>query len=172
MTSSNEFSPEALPLLDVAQSLALDRQPDRGLQALAAALATRIGYRLFTVLVLDRQEGISRRFYSSQPVAYPTNGAKPIRTDSEFFARVVEAGLPRICRDRRACEAAFPDHDVIFSLGCESAINVPVRWDGLTIASLNLLHQADWYREDMIAELSGYAALAIPVVQKIIHASR
>ena len=169
MTSSNDFKPQALALGGVAQALAQDSQPGRGLQALADALSARIGYRLFTVLVLDRQAGRSRRYFSSQPVAYPTDGAKPIREDSDFYARVVQAGQPRICQDRHECQQAFPDHDVIFSLGCESAVNVPVRWNGQTIASLNLLHEAGWYRQDMLPELGWYSALAIPLIQTIHH---
>ncbi len=170
--SSSDFMAQTGPLGDVAQALAQAGQPDRGLAALSAALSARVGYRLFTVLVLDRQAGLSRRFYSSQPVAYPTAGAKPIREDSEFYARVVQEGQARICDDREACRQAFPDHDLIFSLGCESAVNVPVRWNGQTIASLNLLHQAGWYRQDMLAELNWYAALAIPVIQEITHTTR
>ncbi len=156
----------------VAVAMMQGGQPESGLHALAQALAARIGYRLFTVLVLDREAGVSRRFYSSQPDAYPTDGAKPIRTDSDFYARVVQEGRPRICADREACKAAFPDHDRIFALGCEGAVNVPVRWDGQTIASLNLLHRAGWYREAMFSELGWYSAFAIPVIQKIIHTTR
>ncbi|WYX08373.1 hypothetical protein WJ973_22515 [Achromobacter xylosoxidans] len=85
---------------------------------------------------------------------------------------MVQAGVPRICNDRAACEKAFPDHELIRSLGCESAINVPVRWDGRTIASLNLLHQAGWYRRDMLEELGWYAALSIPVIHRILQVTR
>lgn len=172
MTSSSDFAPQALPLISMAQALADDQQPERGLRALATALSERIGYRLFTVLVLDRQAGLSRRYFSNQPNAYPTGGAKPIHEDSDFFACVVRGGQPRICVDRDACQEAFPDHELIRSLGCESAVNVPVRWDGQTIASLNLLHEAGWYRQDMLPELSWYSALAIPVIQRIIHVTR
>ncbi|WP_313370522.1 GAF domain-containing protein [Achromobacter animicus] len=172
MIRSSDSISQALALDGVATALTQDAQPESGLNALAAALSARIGYRLFTVLVLDRQAGLSRRFYSSQPDAYPTDGAKPIRTDSDFYTQVVEQGRPRICADRGACHAAFPDHERIFALDCESAVNVPVRWDGQTIASLNLLHHAGWYREAMFSELGWYAALAIPVIQKIIHTAR
>ena len=172
MTHTHDLVPQALPLNDVAQALASGHQPEHGLRALAGALSERIGYRLFTVLVFDREAGLSRRYFSSRPEAYPTGGAKPIDTGSEFYASVVERGEARICADREACERAFFDHALITSLGCESAINVPVRWDGQTIASLNLLHEAGWYREHMLAELGWYAALAIPVIQKIIHTTR
>lgn len=172
MTNSTQHTAQALPLSDMAHGLAAAPQPERGLQALATALATRIGYRLFTVLVLDRQAQQSLRYFSSQPGAYPPGGAKPIREDSEFFASVVLGGQARICVDRAECMRAFPDHELIHSLGCESAVNVPVRWDGQTIASLNLLHEAGWYRRDMLPELSWYAAMAIPIIQKIIHTTR
>ncbi|MGH8818818.1 GAF domain-containing protein [Achromobacter pestifer] len=171
MSSSNSM-PHAQPLSDMAQALAATPQPERGLGALAAALSTRIGYRLFTVLILDRQAGLSRRYFSSQPEAYPPGGAKPIRENTEFFSRVVQDGQPRICVDRDACQRAFPDHELIHSLGCESAVNVPVRWNGQTIASLNLLHEAGWYRQDMLPELGWYSSLAIPVIQEIIQTTR
>lgn len=156
----------------MACGLAAQGQPAQGLQVLADVLAERIGYRLFTVLVLDRERGLSRRYYSSQPIAYPPGGAKPIREDSAFFTTVVQAGKPRICIDYLACVEAFPDHELIRSLECESAINVPVCWNGQTIASLNLLHKADWYTDDMLAELACYAALSIPIMQKIISTNR
>lgn len=172
MKHPTENMAQALPISDLAQALATAPQPEGGLQALARVLATRIGYRLFTVLVLDRQAERSLRYFSSQPEAYPPGGAKPIREDSEFFASVVIGGHARICMDRAECMRAFPDHELIHSLGCESAVNVPVRWDGQTIASLNLLHEAGWYREDMLPELHWYAAMAIPIIQKIIHTTR
>ncbi|ADP18736.1 hypothetical protein AXYL_05436 [Achromobacter xylosoxidans A8] len=156
----------------VACGLAQGGQPESGLNALGAALQERIGYRLFTVLVLDWNAGLSRRCFSTQPTAYPAGGSKPIREDSEFYAAVVLQGEPRLCMDRDDCARAFPDHELIASLGCESAVNVPVRWNGRTLGSLNLLHQAGWYRREMYAELAWYSALAIPVVQDIIRTTQ
>lgn len=159
-------------LSDMTRALAGDTQPQSGLQALAAALSERFGFRLFTVLVLDHEAGLSRRYYSSRPDVYPPGGTKPIRVESDFFVSVVQSGKARICADRVACQQAFPDHEIFRALGCESAVNVPVRWEGQTIASLNLLHEAGWYRQDMFPEMSWYSALAIPVIQKIIHIMR
>jgi len=156
----------------MACGIAGDGQPAQGLRVLADILADRIGYRLFTVLVLDRDKGLSRRYYSSQPDAYPPGGSKPIREDSVFFSTVVQAKKPRICTDYLACIKAFPDHELIRSLGCESAINVPVCWDGHVIASLNLLHKEGWYISDMFEELTSYAAMSIPIIQKIIYTNR
>ncbi|WZB63474.1 hypothetical protein WJ970_11615 [Achromobacter xylosoxidans] len=100
--------------------LAGGSQPQAGLRQLDAALARDLGHRLFTVLALDWTRGLSVRHYSSAPLAYPPGGAKPIVPGGEFHARVIEAGEPRFCADADAIRAAFPDHELILSLGCES----------------------------------------------------
>lgn len=160
------------PFFTVASALAGEGQPGAGLHALSQALQARIGYRLFTVLVLDWDAGRSWRHFSSQPDAYPAGGSKPIRQDSEFFATVVQQGIPHLCMDRDDCARTFPDHALIASLGCEAAVNVPVRWNGRTLGSLNLLHQAGWYRRDMLPELACYSAMAIPIMQDIIRTTQ
>jgi hypothetical protein len=164
----------AIPLRTIATlaaALGLGDQPTTGLHALGEVLQQRIGFRLFTVLVLDWKNDCVRRYYSNRPGEYPAGGTKPLRRDSEFFETVVVHGETRICRDRADCIKAFPDHDLIFSLGCESAINVPVKWNGRVIASLNLLDQAGAYTERMLPELACLAAFAVPIVQEILSSS-
>ena len=151
----------------LARVLAGGSQPQAGLRQLDVALARDLGHRLFTVLALDWTRGLSVRHYSSAPLAYPPGGAKPIVPGGEFHARVIEAGEPRFCADADAIRAAFPDHELILSLGCESAVNVPVRWNGRTLGSLNLLHEAGWYGEDMLPVLRVYGAMAVPLLQQI-----
>ena len=155
-------------LIDLVSSLAAPAQPAEGLRALDVALQRSVGHKLFTVLVLDWEKGESQRHYSSRPVAYPAGGAKPIQRDSAFFEGVVLAGRARLCVNYDDCRRAFFDHELIHSLGCESAVNVPVRWNGETLGSLNLLHQAGWYTAQMLPGLSVYAALAIPLLQQIV----
>ncbi|WP_207540860.1 GAF domain-containing protein [Sabulicella rubraurantiaca] len=153
----------------VAAALATPGQPQSGLAALDKAMAASVGHRLFTVLVLDEARGVSRRFHSSRPDAYPVSGEKPIRRDSEFYKRLVEQGLPRICRDRDDIIRAFPDHELILSLGCDGAVNVPVRWDGRTLGALNLLHRAGHYTEEQLPALSVFAALALAPMLRILE---
>ncbi len=64
--------------------------------------------------------------------------------------------------------AAFFDHELIRSLGCESCVNVPVRWQGRTIGMLNLLHAARWYSAEDVPTFTICAALAVPAVQAVI----
>ena len=156
----------------VAAALAARGQPQAGLAALEVALAASVGHRLFTVLVLDEARGVSRRFHSSRPDAYPVSGEKPIRRDSEFYSMVVERGLPRFCRNRDDIVRAFPDHELILALGCESAVNLPVRWNGRTLGALNLLDAAGHYTEGQLPVLSFFAALAIAPVLHILGEGR
>jgi hypothetical protein len=41
----------------------------------------------------------------------------------------------------------FFDHELIFSLGCASVLNVPVTWRGRVLGTMNLLHEERWYSE-------------------------
>lgn len=139
------------------------------LHALDLALAHDIGHRLFTVLVYDWAHGESVRCYSSAPVAYPPGGSKPIRPDSAYYARVIVAGEPQWCQDAADIRAAFFDHELILSLGCEAAVNVPVREGDQALGSLNLLHQAGWYTPAMLPALRDYAAQAAPLLKRIVN---
>ncbi|SDR07627.1 GAF domain-containing protein [Rhizobiales bacterium GAS191] len=156
-------------LTDVAAALTRADQPGPSLAALDSALAQTIGHKLFTVLVLNFAKNENQRYYSNQPKAYPTGGSKPIETESDLYKEVVLGGRPRICRDAQDIRRAFFDHELIASLGCESAVNVPVRWNGTTLGTLNLLHQARWYGEAELPLLSAFAALAVPAMLEIIR---
>ena len=154
-------------LLAAAKALGETPQPHRSLAALDKALAGTVGHKLFTVLVLNHERGLNQRYYSNQPQAYPTGGSKPIETDSALYREVVSGGRARICRDYDDIRRAFFDHELIRSLGCESAVNVPIRWNGATLGTLNLLHEAGWYGERHLPLLAGFAALAVPAAVEI-----
>lgn len=140
-------------------------QPSRGFAALDQALRRYPGHRLFTVLTINWEREENQRIYTSAPDVYPCGGAKPLRRDSDFFRQVVSGGSSRIFRDREECRAAFPDYALIEQLGCESAINVPIRSKGVTLGSLNLLHQAGWYTPEMVPALTQFASLAATMLR-------
>jgi hypothetical protein len=56
---------------------------------------------------------------------------------------------------------AFFDHELIRSLGCESAINVPVVYAGRVLGTMNLLDAAGHYKESDPAKIEPFAALMI-----------
>ena len=83
----------------------------------------------------------SERFYSNKPAEYPVGGRKPV-TDSAWMQTIIGRGEPYIGRTREDIREVFYDYELIWSLGCESVLNVPVRWRGQTVGTLNLLHRA------------------------------
>lgn len=148
----------------IAAMLAAHRetdQPGATFRAVDAALAAAIGHRLFTILIHHPGLKQSERFYSNQPDSYPVGGRKPV-TDTAWMERVIVQGQPYIGRSRHDIEEVFFDYELIISLGCESVLNLPVRWQGQTVGTLNLLHQAGWYDESHIALARLYAHLALP----------
>ena len=160
---------DAVPLLlDAAHAVTLPDQPAASLAAIDKGLAATVGHKLFTLLVLNFARGENQRYYSNQPKSYPTGGAKLIEKDSAMFRDVVLGGRPRILRNRDDIREAFFDHELIASLGCESCVNYPIRWNGTTLGTLNLLHEAGWYRESDYRALSAFAALTVPAVLEII----
>jgi hypothetical protein len=155
---------DILPLLSsVVQAHALQQQPRATFEAIDHAAAALIGHRLFTVLAYYRGARESQRIYTNMPDAYPVGGRKPI-TDAPWMQQVVQRGEPYIGRDANDIRDVFFDHELILSLGCHSVLNVPVRWRGETVGTLNLLHQADWYRPEHVGPAQVLAQLALPAL--------
>ena len=149
----------------VAAHAELD-QPGATFRALDAALADMPGHMLFTILVHHPGLAQNERYYSNMPSHYPVGGSKPI-TDSPWMQRVIGKGLPYIGRTREDISDVFYDYELIWSLGCESVLNLPVRWQGQTVGTLNLLHRAGYYHEGHVAGVSVLAHLALPALLMI-----
>ncbi len=151
-------------LQKVAIAHAAAGQPGTTLQALGDAFAETVGHKLFTVLLHDPAAGQIRRAYSNMPAEYPVSGAKPI-TDSPWMRQVLQRGEPYVGRDRDDIRTVFFDYELIWSLGCESVLNLSVRWNGRVLAVLNLLHESGWYNDVDPGSLLPLAQLAVPALQ-------
>lgn len=134
--------------------------------AMQTAIETLVGYRLFTVLrITPDGEGL-QRMHSSNLEVYPAGGVKRIGDDTWLRSMTTMTG-PQVSPDADAIRRNFFDHEAIFALGCRSAINVPIRYRGRNLGTLNLLHRDGWYRQDdgavsqLFANLIG-AAWAAP----------
>ncbi|HUN44724.1 MAG TPA: GAF domain-containing protein [Acetobacteraceae bacterium] len=138
-------------------------QPSATFRAIDAALAQFPGHILFTVLVHHPALKQSERFYTNQPQAYPLGGRKPV-TDSPWMQRVIHGGEPYIGRTQQDIAAHFFDHELIHSLGCDSILNMPVRWRGETMGTLNLCHCADHYDEAHLPHVRLIAQVALPAL--------
>jgi hypothetical protein len=160
--------PDPAPHLDaVARAVAAQGQPGALFAALDTAMAAAIGHKLFTILVVHPGAQESQRYYSNQPQSYPVGGRKPINR-THWFERVLGQGEPYIGYNYADISEVFFDHELIRSLGCESVINIPVRWDGRSLGTINLLHRRGWYHEADIGTAKLFAALAVPGLLKVI----
>jgi len=108
----------------------------------------------------------SERFYTNRPDVYPIGGRKPV-TDSAWMQQVIAGGEPYIGHARHDIERNFFDHALIVSLGCESILNMPVRWRDQTMGTLNLCHRAGFYGERHLPPLRLVAQLALPALLMI-----
>jgi hypothetical protein len=145
----------------VAEALARPGQPRALFVALDRAMADTLGHRLFTILRYHPDVQESARVYTSQSAAYPVGGRKTVRP-TPWTARVFGERQPYIGRTAADILASFPDAELILSLGCESALNLPVVFDGRVLGTVNLLHEAGWYDEGDVPVGLTFAALAVP----------
>ena len=143
-------------------------QPGATFRAVDQALAEAPGHILFTILVHHPAQRQNERFYSNMPTEYPVGGRKPV-TDSAWMQRVIQAGQPYIGHTRQDIRDVFFDYELIWSLGCESVLNMPVRWAGQTLGTLNLLHRAGHYSENDLAPVRLIAQLALPGLLQIVR---
>lgn len=148
---------------DLIRAQAERDQPAAVFHALDKALAAEPGHILFTVLLHHPRQRENERFYSNMPEAYPVGGRKPV-TDHPWMQQVIQAGRPYIGRTRADIQYVFYDYELIWSLGCESVLNLPVRWAGETLGTLNLLHRSGHYTEADLPQVQHLAALALPAL--------
>ena len=108
-------------LMSVCDALARGAEPPAAFRAVDEALQEILGHRLFTVFVL-RGGGMVERVYSSSPESYPVGGLKPMGP-TPWGDLVLGRGQTFLGPDRAAIRWAFPDHELIESLGLGSVLN-------------------------------------------------
>lgn len=151
-------------LREVTAAMAAPGQPAALLAALETAMGRCIGHRLFTVMRHDATGARNRRIHSSDPAAYPVSGFKPVNWEHPWTRRLLVEGRPWIGRENADIVWAFPDHEKILAMGLGSALNLPVRWNGRTLGSLNLLHAPAHFTEADAETGALFAALAVPAL--------
>ncbi|MEO1314407.1 MAG: GAF domain-containing protein [Pseudomonadota bacterium] len=118
-------------------------------ETLYAELHRQTGGQLFTITVLERAAGLARRVYTSHPDTYPVSGTKPM-AQGAWTDLVVEQGEVFVANTVAEFAVYFPDHAVIESLGCASALNVPVS-KGLVIGTVNILDQEHYFSPQVVS---------------------
>ncbi len=127
-----------------------------------SAVKSLVGHRLFTLLVVVEGGREVERIYSSDPVAYPLTGRKPMGP-TPWGDHVIKGLQPWHGRTMADIRWAFPDHALIESLGCGSCINIPVIVMGRMIGTMNVLDAENAYADEAVAALALFAPLlALP----------
>lgn len=164
MSGARTIRATVIPALDaLARAHGDAAQPQALFAAADRALAAEIGHRLFTVLSYDPRTALATRLYSNLPDAYPAGGSKAL-APGPWTETVLDRGEPYIGRTPTDLRAVFSDHALIASLDCQSVLNMPIRWRGRTVGSLNLLHAAHWYGPEDAAACRPYAQLVLPAL--------
>lgn len=129
-------------------------------KAVETATADIVGHKLFTLLYVAPTGKRVKRLYTNMPKEYPVGGYKEIK-DTPWHQRVVREKRAWVGYDADDIKWAFPDHALILSLGCESAMNVPVVYGGRLLGTMNLLDAKGHYKETDPDRCAAFAALLV-----------
>ena len=156
-----DFNVEDFSLL--AATLRAPEQPLRICQALEKVSGEVIGHRLFTVMRLHSKSFEVERIYSNLPAAYPAGGRKK-KKDTDWARHVLDE--MKVFRGSNTADirSAFDDHATILGLGLGSVLNIPVVFDGRCLGTMNLLHEAGWYRAEDEGAGQLLSAFLVPVL--------
>jgi hypothetical protein len=112
----------------------------------SVAEVTASGHRLFTVMRLHAASAEVERLYSSLPDAYPVSGRKP-KQGTPWGEQVLDRGEIFIANSPDEVRAAFADYELIFSLGIGAIMNVPIRFRGRSLGTMNICSEAGWFSD-------------------------
>ncbi len=154
----------ALTLADTATiaDIAAEARDAAAVFDAVAALAQRaIGHRLFTIMRLHAGTQDVERLYSSLPDAYKVSGRKP-KQGTPWGEQVLDRGEIFVANTPAEIERAFSDFPLILSLGIGAIMNVPIRFRGASLGTMNLCHEAGWFTQDDRDPGRLIAALLVP----------
>jgi hypothetical protein len=129
-------------------------------KAVEKGTADTVGHKLFTLLYVAPNGKRVKRMYSNMPKEYPVGGYKEIR-ETEWHKQILGQKEPWVGYNAKDIEWAFFDHKLIVSLGCESAMNIPVLYNGRLLGTMNLLDAAGRYKETDPKHCEPFAALLV-----------
>jgi GAF domain-containing protein len=160
MTARTLTMDEVAHAMQIAASSA---DPQAAYAAVDGLAQRTIGHRLFTVMRYLPASVEVERLYSSNPTAYPPGGRKP-KQGTPWGDAVLDRGEVFIAADAEAVRAAFSDHALLSRLGIGAIMNVPIRFRGRVLGTMNLSHQAGNFTSDMIEPGRILAALLVPLL--------
>ena len=145
-------------------ALSASAHEPRELYAAVDALAQKvIGHCLFTIMRVHEAAMEVERVHSSNTAAYPVGGRKQKR-GTPWGQVVLDKGEVFVARTPDEVRAAFDDHALITSLGVGSIMNVPIGYRGRRLGTMNIAHEAGWFRDQDAAAGLLFAPLLVPAL--------
>jgi GAF domain-containing protein len=161
--SLSKPSPTVADVADVMEATASQDDAGATFRAVEALARRTVGHKLFTVMRNIEASQEVERLHSSNPAAYPVGGRKQ-KEGTRWGGIVLDRGEVFLARNPDELRAAFPDHELIRSLGIGAILNVPIRLAGRCIGTMNLCGDAGQYGDADIAPGKVLAALLVPAV--------
>lgn len=134
----------------------------RAFEALEALSRRLFDHILFTCLQFDYRRQVMSRLYSNREDVSPTGGTKPMPL-GVWANRLLNEGRAYIGNDREDLRAVFFDYEALWAIGCESTMNVPVRWQNRTVGSFNILARAGQFDAGSEELFRTSAQLSVPL---------
>jgi GAF domain-containing protein len=113
-------------------------QPQAAFRAFDRLCADMFGHRLFTILAWQAGADELERVYSSRPAEYPVSARKRMGP-TPWGEHVLRQGRSWLGSNAQDMRWAFPDHELIASLGCAACLNAPVHWNSTVLGAINIL---------------------------------
>ena len=157
MTNSR-VSDAALMLQD---SLQLPGQPAPFYATLKDVLQQTVGFIFVTLFLVHRGETL--RVFTTEDDLYPIGVRKPMAS-TPWGDQVIGRRETFLAIDLPGIRSAFFDYAKIESLGCGSAICVPIVYNGKCIGSLNLNHREHHYTKQHVGMIEAFAPVLVPVL--------
>ena len=131
----------------LAKALSAANPPHAIHAALELVSGHVIGHRLFTIMRFDASRSEVERVHTSLPSVYPVGGRKK-KVDTKWSDHVLREMKVYRGTTPEDIRSAFDDHQTILGLGLGSIINIPIVFEGRCLGTMNLSHEAGWYRPE------------------------
>src|SRR5829696_6166331 len=146
---------------ELFEAMARPGQPEPLFHSLNAVIARTVGHCLITLLQVTAGGTQLQRVYTSDPVAFPLQGRKPV-PPTRWTELVLRKRQPYLGSTLSDVRQMIVDHQLIARLGLGSIINVPVVYDGAVLGALNILHTDGFYSQNSLEQARFYSGFLIP----------
>ncbi|ETS79375.1 hypothetical protein PFICI_09228 [Pestalotiopsis fici W106-1] len=133
--------------------------------ALSDTLDKTFSHTSCTVLSYNCDSRLLLRLYSSRPDVHRPGGYKQV-TSSHWSRTVLDEGRILIGSNREDIKAYFAEYEDLWANGWESILNIPVKRDGKTIGTINIMNASGAYDNADHATAILFAQLTVAAIER------